>query len=174
MKRFTELIQLIKKRWVQFSQREKKMIAIGGGVLAFYLCYALIWSPFLNQIDAMRKKVKANQQLLAWMQSADQAMLELKKSEHQRVRPESLVSFLSVLKQGVQEATLTKSLSQLRQSGSDSIEIHFQNVNFDKAIRFLSSILTAHDVHVTQLSVSALPAPGQTNIDMVMKVNLPE
>lgn len=174
MKRFTEVIQVIKKRWTQFSQREKQMVAVGGSVLTLYLCYALIWSPFLNHVDAMRKKVKTNQQLLAWMKSADQVMLELKKSEHQRVRPESLVSFLSVLKQGVQEAALAKSLSQLRQSGSDSIEIHFQNVDFDKAIRFISSILTAHDVHVTQLSVSALPTPGQTNIDMVMKVNLPE
>ena len=99
-------------------------------------------------------------------------MNQLKKTEHQRTRPDSLVSFLSIIKQGVQTAALSKSLSQLRQSGNDSIEIHFQNVNFDQAIRFLSSILKTHDVHVSQFSVTALAAPGQTNIDMVMKVNV--
>lgn len=160
----------LKDRFGRYSDREKKMLIIGGSAPILFLCYALMWSPILSHLSSMREKVESNQKLVSWMQGADRAIAELQKSERKRAKPESLVAFLSIIKQGIQQASLSKSLAQLRQAGADTIEIQFQQVNFDQAISYLSSLLLSHDVHVQQFSVTALPTPGLTNIVVLLRV----
>lgn len=172
MKRIKESWLQAKNRWSHFSLRDKKAIILLGSVFFVYIFFALIWVPILHHVADMRKQVSANQQLLAWMEAADKTIVELKKTEHTRAKPDSLVAFLSIIKKGVEAAGLTKSMSQLRQAGNDTIELHFQNVNFDQAIRFYSDILQTYDVHLSHFSVSALSTPGTTNIDLVLRVNV--
>ena len=170
MMRIKNSWQDVKNRFQQFSSREQRMALIGAFAVSLYLLYALIVMPVLHHLTAMRQQVTKTQTLLAWMQGADRMIIELKKTEHQRVRPESVVALLSTLKQGVQTAGLSKSLTQLRQAGSDSIELRFENVNFDEAIRFVTSVIQEYEVHISQFSVTSLGKPSMTNMDMVLKV----
>lgn len=172
MMRIKSTWQDVKNRYQQFSLREQRMVLVGIGALSLYLLYALIAMPILNHLTVMRKQVTEAQTLLAWMQGADHLIAELKQTEHTRTRPESLVALLSTLKQNVKTAGLDKSLAQLRQAGGDSIELRFENVNFDQAIRFIISLIQEIEVHIAQFSVTSLGKPGMTNIDIVMKVSV--
>jgi type II secretory pathway component PulM len=172
MMHLQETMKSVKSRWQQFSAREKIMILIGGAALFFYLFYALIAMPILTGLDNMRKNVDSTQKLVSWMQGADQLINELEKTAHKKLTPESPVELLSIVKTGAEESALATSLVDLRQLGEDSVELHFKNVNTDKLLAFLMSMLNKYAVHLVAMSVSVSGTPGFADVSMTLKVGM--
>lgn len=170
MNKLKEQFFIIKNRIRELSSRDKNALLFGFIVIIFYLIYILIISPTFNHLTVMRKKVSQTEQTLAWMKSADKVLSGIKKTDHTKTHPESLVSFLSMIKERISASSLSKSLTQLKQNGTDSVEITFQKVNFDQAILFVSDMLKDYDIHVAQFNVTALNSKGLTNISMILSL----
>jgi len=163
-----DTLEKSKERWMQLAEREKQAVLIGGLIVILFILYQCIWSPILNHIEDMRKRIATNQKTLLWMRSADRTMQNM---GHQSAKKKtvSLVMFLSEMQHRIQSAGLLSSLTQLKQSANEAIEMHFQTVEFDKLIRFLLAVTHDYPVSISRFSVSKTDVSGVVSADIVMK-----
>lgn len=157
----------IKELWSQKSLREQQAISAGSLVLALFIIYECIWMPCINHLEGMRQHIASQQKTLVFMQSADAVMQSGK--AHDKQPPVSLVVFLSQMQKQIRLAGLEPFLVQLKQSANESVEIHFQKVEFDKLMTFLTATMKDYPVSVTQMTVVAQDVAGHVNAEMVVQ-----
>ncbi|OGT42634.1 MAG: hypothetical protein A3F42_07025 [Gammaproteobacteria bacterium RIFCSPHIGHO2_12_FULL_37_34] len=157
----------IKEWWLTLALRERKIITIGSCVAMILIVYAGIWSPWLNHIAFMRERVKTNQQVLSWMQSADQEIQKInKQTDHKIISP---IILLTLLQKQMSQFGLEKNLTQLKQATNETIDMHFQKVEFDQLIRLLLFVTKQYAVSISQVTAIAEGTPGLVNADVVLK-----
>lgn len=159
----------VKEKWASLAVREKQAVVLGGLLLALFILYQGIWSPILNSINTMRQQIVTNQKTLLWMQSVDKTLQKLSGQSIANVKPVSLVVLLGEVQDKVKQAGLDNTLSQLKQVANESIAMHFEKVDFDKLMVFLTAFIKTHSVSISQMSAVATDTPGVVNVDMQMK-----
>lgn len=159
----------VKEWWLALSDKERRVLSIGGACLTLFIIYQFIWTPWLNSIDTMRQQIKVKQKTLSWMQAADKAM---QKKDHALLNQPKITSpvvLLTTLKSKIKAAGLDSSLIQLKQVNGDAIEIQFQKIAFDSLMSFL--LETVKELHVSIVQFKAVEAgmPGMVNINMIIQ-----
>ncbi|OGT38534.1 MAG: hypothetical protein A3F11_04575 [Gammaproteobacteria bacterium RIFCSPHIGHO2_12_FULL_37_14] len=157
----------IKEWWSGLAARERKIFAFGSCAVVILVIYQFIWSPWLYNIIAMRERIKTNQAILVWMQSADQEIQKIDNTSGQQ-KIISPIILLEFLQKQINQLGLEKALTQLKQSGNETIEMHFQKVEFDQLIRLLLLVARQH-VIISQATIVAEGMPGMVNADIVLK-----
>lgn len=160
----------LKEWWAPLAEREKYAVAIGGLFLSLLIVYEAIIAPFFAHLDELRTRIVAEQKLLVWMDATDKQLQKAEGKEVKHVKILSPVILLSMVKQQVSHVNLSGELVQLKQASNESIEMHFQKVEFDKLVTLLMAISKAANVGVSQLSVSTDNTPGIVNADVVLKI----
>src|SRR5665213_1762774 len=85
----------LREWWSHLSQQEKKAVSIGGSILGLFLLYTIVWSPSLDHLATMRKRIKSDEHTLSWMRSANEkikALSNRNESAGQTVTPVALMS----------------------------------------------------------------------------------
>ena len=127
-----EWLNKFKQWWNNLAPREQQVVAMGSMLVGIFLFYVVIWGPYLGRIDVMRKHIQSEQKTLAWMTAADNKIKKLEGQTQNRAGALTPVALLSVLQKQIKEAGLDAALTNLKQSSSDTVEMHFQKVEFDK------------------------------------------
>lgn len=156
--------------WSPLEAREKKMVTAGSLAISAFIFYAAIFMPLSNHAIKLRKQIKTNSQLLAWMQEASKKINAAKGEEHNLIAVPSPVVLLTILQQKVDKAGLASGLTELKQVGNDSVEMQFKQVEFDNVMRLLIAVLTQHDVKVEKLTSTARATPGIVDANLVFKI----
>jgi type II secretory pathway component PulM len=118
----------------------------------------------------MRTSISKDQKTLLWMQSADSEISKAEGEAKQQKKSITPVELLSVVQQLVEEAGLTPTLTQSKQSSGDAVVLHFQKADFDRLMAVLIIILKEQNVTVTQFGAAAANAPGLVNADVTLKI----
>lgn len=158
----------MKEWWLNLSLREKQTVSIGAIALLILLIYAFIWSPLDGNVSAMRKQIQRNEELLAWMQATDKQIQALE-NHTQKSTSHSSGSLLSMVQNQINESPLATQLSQLRQSESDSVQLSFKQVDFDKLITWLTESLHSGGIVVSQITVTPSESPGIVSAELILK-----
>lgn len=158
----------MKEWWINLSLREKQYVSLGTVAVLILLFYSLIWSPLSNKVISMRGQIQRNEQLLAWIQTADK-QIQLVEKNLQQSASSSSTSLLSTTQNLINESTLSSQLSQLRQADSDSVQLSFKQVDFDKLIAWLAETSKTQRFVVSQLTVTPSPSPGIVSAELTLK-----
>jgi type II secretory pathway component PulM len=161
----------VKEWWSHLAVREQQAVAIGGSLVTLFILYQLIWSPWLNHIDQMRKRILSAQKTLVWMRSADVAIKNIEKDSTQKSTSATPVELLSYLQEQINQSSLAPALKELKQSENDAVEIHFQKVSFDGLVKMLTKVVKEQPVYIAQMTATADNAPGIVNADVMLKVS---
>lgn len=164
-----EWLAKLKEWWASLAMREKQMVSIGGSLLVLFIIYQWMWTPYLEHVATMRTKIAADQKTLLWMQAADTVMQKIEGKSVAKNKPVSLVVFLSQVQKQIKHDGLEQLLTQLKQSTNESIDIHFQKVEFEKLMKLIVAIMKTHPITITHLTLVAVGTPGYVNADIVMK-----
>jgi type II secretory pathway component PulM len=157
----------MKQWWLNLSLREQQTVGIGGIATIILLVYISVWLPLDNKIMSMRHKVQQNQQLLAWMQAADKQLQESNRMSSMSTHlPASL---LSTAQKQIKQSSIAKQLSQLRQSDSDSVQLSFKQVDFDKLITWLTDSWHQQGLTLSQFTIAPSETPGIVSADIQLK-----
>ncbi|WP_172622693.1 type II secretion system protein GspM [Aquicella siphonis] len=161
-----------KEWWMSLAARERQAMTAAGALLVLFIIYQWIWSPYLEYVNQLRKRIASDQETLVWMQAADQEIQKIESQSKGKAKSSSPVALLSQIQKQINQAGLDQSLSQLKQASNDSIEVHFQKVDFEKLMTLLVKILKEQSVSVTQFSVTASDeTTGIVNADMIIKLS---
>lgn len=163
-----EQIQKARDWWSNLATRERRMVSIGGSLSIIFLLYQ-IWSPYIAYVGELRERVISQQKTLAWMQSADVELSGSKDVYSTTPIKTTPIVLLSLLKRQINQSGLSQSLKQLKQQSSDSIEMQFQKVNFDKLISLLIETQDQQAVTIIQMNVHPDKDIGVVNASVVLK-----
>lgn len=161
----------IKEWWSNLASREKKAVILGTFFLGVFIVYQFIWTPYVNHVAAIRMRIVKQQQTLEWMQQADKEVRKINsdagKNKNKITSP---VILLGLLQKQINQDGLEQSLNQLKQASNDTIEMHFQKVEFNKLIRLLTAILKEGNVSINQMTAMSINTPGMVNADVILKL----
>lgn len=158
-----------KERWDALGKREQLALLIGASFVTFFILYELIWSPYLDAVENLRARVTDEQKTLQWMQAADQTMQQMQMNSQKNTKL-SPVALLGVMQKEINTAGLTGELTSLKQSATDSVQMSFQKVEFDKLAALLTKTVKEQNVTVSQLSATADATPGLVTAEIVLKL----
>jgi len=153
----------MKEWWLNLSLREKQTLVLGALCFALLSLYLLIWSPLAKKVENLRQQVQHNQQLLAWMQTADKHIQTLEKTRPTPREVNHERSLLSQIQDEIEQNNFAKNITQLRQTENDSVTFNLQQISFDQLITWLSQLWQQDDIIVTQITLAPLtpPSPGK-------------
>jgi general secretion pathway protein M len=160
----------MKEWWNNLALREKQMVSLGAVILGALLIYLLLWSPLDNAVSNLRNEIHHNQELLTWMMDADKRLQNLAKSGQPKQPAAVSGSLLSIVQKQINRTSLVSSLSQMHQTDSDSVQLTFQKVEFDKLISWLIELTRDQGITITQMTVTPSPTPGVVAVDLVLKI----
>lgn len=165
-----EQIQKVKDWWSNLATRERRMVSIGGSLTFIFIFYQLLWSPYTVYVNDLRERIIVQQKTLAWMQAADAELSVSTAVNRPTAVKTTPIVLLSLIKKQINQFGLSQSLKQLKQNSSDSVEIQFQKVNFDKMISLIIDTLDEQAVTITQMTVNPDKGIGVVNANIILKV----
>lgn len=144
---------MMKQQWQSMSEREKNMVSIGSIAIILGILYFFIWSPVSDKISQTKQVVSYQQETLQWMQTANQAIQQLRQSS---TRPQQVSdeSFLSVTAQTLANTQLSEFTSQVRETQNNKVRVSFANVPFDKLMDWLKLIWNRYNISVNQIALT--------------------
>ncbi|EKD71205.1 MAG: General secretion pathway protein M [uncultured bacterium] len=161
----------IKEWWSTLAAREKQAVMVGSIFLSVFIVYQFMWSPLLNHLDVMRKRIKTDGDTLVWMQAAEAKIKKIDSETKQSSHIISPVALMSVLQKQIESVGLAQNLSEIKQESNDSVAVHFQKVEFDKLIVFLATTVREQHIIISQFTAIADATPGLVNADIVLKIS---
>lgn len=157
-----------KERWDNLGKREQLALTMGAAVVALFILYELIWTPYLNAVNSLRQRISASQETLNWMQATDKNLQQLSRKETgTKLTP---VVLLGIVQKEVNSSGLAGELILLKQSNVDAIQLNFQKVVFDKLMAMLIKLTQEQNVYISQFSVTADPTPGLVTAEITLRI----
>nr|WP_136251167.1 type II secretion system protein M [Ningiella ruwaisensis] len=127
-------MQSVKQKFFALSERERILSIIAGVVSIIVLFYFLLWSPLNQAIETQSQSLKADKQLMAWVQ--EQA------SRAQLLRRSGQVNqFNGSLTQLVNQTTRAANISVSRlQPQDDELQVWIDSVPFNTLMQWLDTL----------------------------------
>jgi general secretion pathway protein M len=150
--------------WDERNAREKTFIMVGGGFLALFLAYQILWAPAAAGRAQLHNAVPQMQAQLALMtEQANEA--RTLKAAAMSVAPSghALLDGMkaSLTEQGLQGAELT--------SAGHVLQLQVKNVPFGSCVAWLDQVRREYKVQVVEAQVTALPHPGDVNLSATLQ-----
>lgn len=155
--------------WLNLSLREKQIISAGALAVVIFLLYLILWLPLSNRVVNLREQIVRDQKLLLWMRDANQRIQDVEKNLQNKKPTESNASLLNIIQKQINKSTFVSSLNQLKQAENDSVQLSFNNVDFDRLIQWLTELWQQQGIVISQMSVTASGTPGVVNTDFILK-----
>jgi general secretion pathway protein M len=159
----------MKEWWINLALREKQTVTLGALIVAVASLYGLIWSPLQSGVASLREQVQKDQQLLVWMQSADQQLQAAAKSPIKPVTTDTAASSLGTVQNALKHSSFAESVTQLVQADNDSVKLTLQQVDFDALITWLTQLWQQHGFVVSQTTIASSNSPGIVTAELTLK-----
>jgi len=159
--------------WSKLQARERRMLAIGGVLVALMLGYALLWYPLAHLRATLTTRVARQSDDLAWMRQ-HLAQAQGFKAQGARGRADrqgkSLLALADVSARG---AGLAGALKRVEPTGGNSVRVSFEIADFDNLIDWLDSLGRDYGVQVTDFSADKVEGLGLVNARATLQDSAP-
>jgi general secretion pathway protein M len=155
--------------WQKQSERDRRVLAIGVGVIALLLAWAFVWYPLARARTQLESRVEHGRADLAWMRQAGGELQALRaKGVHGQVdrQGKSLFALADVTARG---AGLATALKRVEPTGPRSVRASFEGANFDALIDWVDALARDYAVQTTDFSADRVEAVGLVNARVVLE-----
>jgi len=146
------MMQTLMQRWQALSERERRLLLLGGGALLLAFLYWGLWQPFQQGLADSRERVASQQATLAWMQEQGGRVLSLQRQGGAKVDLSG--SLESVVNQSASRAKIT--LTRM-QSMKDQVQVEIERLPFERWLDWVRQLEEQYGVTVASLELAALP-----------------
>jgi len=162
------------KSWFNgLEANERRMLIVGGGLLAVMFLYMGIWEPLTNKVETLRVSTTEQIALLAWMRSSAQEVKQLRgRGNNQQAKPASGQSLLSLVDRTAKSGRLGTALKRVQPDGDEKVGVWLEAANFDDLVRWLAALETRHGVRVVSSVFQALEASGSVDARLVFAADV--
>lgn len=135
------------------SERDRRTLLIGAGIVALLLLYALIHLD--SSVTSAHKRIKKKQDDLAWMQTAAPEI-----AAAGPIASTGGESLLVIVDRSARESGLGNALAGSEPSGADGLSVRMQKAPFDTLIMWLARLSQQNGIRVDSASIDGAGDPG--------------
>lgn len=163
----------MKAWWQQLAARERRWVALGGGVLALILIYSLAWQPLVSYHARLQQRVAEQTDLLAWMQ---QAALEIERlrAASGGIMPVNAQALLAQVDASAKAMGLGAALKRVEPEGGSTVRVWLEQASFDATVLWLERLKREQGARITSVVVERAAAPaGAVNVRIALEGSAP-
>jgi general secretion pathway protein M len=143
------------------SERDRRTLLIGAGIVALLLLYAVIQLD--SSVSSAHQRIKKKQDDLAWIQIAGPEI-----TADGPVSASSGESLLVIVDRSARESGLGNALAGSEPSGANGLSVRLQKASFDSLIMWLSQLSRQNGIRVESASFDTAGEPGLVNAAIVL------
>ena len=160
---------MIRAWWNELQARDRRVLLIGGGVVAVLLVWALVWIPLSRARASLTASVTQQRADLAWMR---QALAQARALGAQGARGNVARQGKSLL--ALADATaradgLGDALKRVEPTGPASVRVTFEIADFDTLANWMGALARDYGVTVTDFSADKAEGLGLVNARVTLQ-----
>ncbi len=176
------MMQIVKERWQEFSNRERVMVAGGGVLAAAALLFLLIVDPLLATIDKLERqttrKQKESQELAQLVHEYGEKQARLAKLEERMPPPSAQFSLLAFMEQVATTAQIRERIVGMQPQSpivvqgyqETSVDLRLDGVQLPQILALLVALEQApYDVQVRHLQIKP-KYDNPVNLDATIRI----
>ena len=176
------MMQMLKERWQQLSQRERIIVAAGGAVLAAALVFLLIIDPLMATIDKLdrhaRRKAKDSQELALVAQEYVAKQARIAKLEQRMPIPPGQFSLLAFMEEATTTAQIRDRIAGMQPQApiiiqgyqETAVDLRLDGVSLPQILALLVAIeQSPYDVQVHHLQMKP-KYDNPVNLDATLRI----
>jgi general secretion pathway protein M len=143
------------------SERDRRMLLIGGVIIAVLLVYVIIQLD--SNVSKAHKRITKKVEDLAWIQTAAPELMQ-----SPVVGVSSGESLLVIVDRSARESGLGGSLAGSEPSGPGALSVRLQKASFDQLVTWLGRLAQQNGIRVDSASIDSAGEPGVVNAAIVL------
>jgi len=143
------------------SERDRRMLAIGGALIVLLLLYIIIQLD--SSVSSAHKRIKKKQDDLAWIQTAAPEIMA-----QGPVNASGGESLLVIVDRSARESGLGTALAGSEPAGAGGLSVRLQKASFDSLISWLARLSQQNGIRVDSASIDTAGTPGLVNAAIVL------
>lgn len=143
------------------SERDRKMLLIGGAVAAVLLLYIVI--SLDSSVSSAHKRIAKKTADLAWMQQNGPELAAAGPLPGTNGQ-----SLLVIVDRSARESGLGGALAGSEPSGAGALSVRLQRASFDQLVMWLSRLSQQNGIRVDSASIENAGGPGIVNAAIVL------
>jgi general secretion pathway protein M len=176
------MMEMLKERWRQFSQRERIIVAAGGAVVAAALVFLLIVDPLVASIDKLdrqaRRKAKDSQELALVAQEYLVKQARIAKLEQRMPTSPAQFSLLAFMEEATTTAQIRDRIVGMQPQApivvqgyqETAVDLRLDGVTLPQVLALLVAIEQApYDVQVHHLQMKP-KYDNPVNLDATLRI----
>ncbi len=176
------MMQMLKERWRQFSQRERTIAAAGGTLIVSALVFLLIVDPLMTRIDKLdrqaRRKAKDSQELALVAQEYVIKQARIAKLEQRMPKPPAQFSLLAFMEEATTTAQIRDRIVGMQPQApiivqgyqETAVDLRLDGVQLPQILALLVAIEHApYDVQVHHLQMKP-KYDNPVNLDATLRI----
>lgn len=158
----------MKAWWSALSERDRRMLSVGGLVVAALLFWALWFDPLLQSRRNLADSVKQAEADLVYMQAASQRLAALQSSGTASVFDRGGRSLLALADASAREAQLANVLKRIEPVSAGRVSVWLEAAPFDAMAGWLERLQNNYGIRAEEFSLSRAAGPGQVDARIVL------
>lgn len=143
------------------SERDRRMVTIGGALVALLLLYIVIQLD--SSVSSAHKRIKKKQDDLAWIQTAAPEI-----AAAGPINATGGESLLVIVDRSARESGLGTALAGSEPAGPGGLSVRLQKAPFDNLISWLARLSQQNGVRIDSASIDTAGTPGLVNAAIVL------
>jgi len=154
--------------FAQLELRERRVLTVGAIALIIIVAYFGMYEPFVKARTQLENIVTAHHATLQWMKSAEAEIQQLRSDSSNSFPTTHQISLLSLIDQNLRQSPLDKVDKRIESKGENSINIHFEQINFTALMRWLGELHNRYRIKINTISIEKLSIPDTVKIRMTL------
>jgi general secretion pathway protein M len=160
---------MMRNWWQAQSARDRRVLMVGGIVVAVLLLWALLWLPLSRTRSELVARVARQRDDLAWMRQAQgQAQAMHVQGAHSAAQRQGK-SLLALADVSARAANLGPALKRVEPTGADSVRVSFEIADFDALAEWMDGLARDYGVTVTDFSADKVDGMGLVNARVTLQ-----
>ena len=131
--------------------RDQKLLIATIIFLLITLFYLMVWEPIHQGRDQQQQKLKSQQDIYSWMQSASKEVTTLKRSGTRKVSNNQPIAL--ILENSAKVSGLKKHINKIESSGKSGARVKIDSASFDQLLVWLNRLEKQHGVSITTANI---------------------
>ena len=165
-----ELRERLRSAWNGLTPSERRLAAIGAGVLGIALLYVMLWRPVQKDLARLRASVPEESAQLRQMRAQAASIQPLRARAGTAPAAGML---LSVVDQSATSRGLRGFITRLEADGATGLQLVAEAVPFNTFIAWLAELQDGSGLVVDNASMDAYTASGTVNVKMKLRIETP-
>lgn len=155
--------------WNQLAARDRRVLLVGGIVVAIFLIWSFVWHPLATEQDRLNKQLDNTRRDLAFVRVAEVEVERLRNAGVRSRADRQGKSLLALADVSARGAGLEDVLKRLEPVGSNSVRASFEFASFDMLMAWIENLARDYGVQITDFSADRVDATGLVNARVTLE-----